>query len=128
MKEYEKITFYNYLKKKKETFGLLNNKRDKIRKQRNHHSILKLFSSKKRKGGYWIIYRSGSIRPSIFSISSSMEGKKKSIPYHSRAVCNTQKMPVRLFNSSIFVFFFIYLPRRLIMGDIENLYYVISSG
>lgn len=43
MKKYEnkKILFF-YLKKKKETLGLLNNKRNKYIKQRSHHSIFEL--------------------------------------------------------------------------------------
>lgn len=38
-KNMKKKLFITIWKKKKETFGLLNNKWDKIRKQRNHHSI-----------------------------------------------------------------------------------------
>ncbi|KAI3953426.1 hypothetical protein MKX01_032753 [Papaver californicum] len=49
--------------------------------------ITKLFfNSPERKGGKWIIYRSG------FDRSSTL-GKSR---FHSRAVCNAQKMPVRV--------------------------------
>ena len=49
-----------------------------------------------------------------------MEDKKK---FHSRAVCNTQKMPVRLFNC-IFVCGFFYLFRT-IRREEGNPYYII---
>jgi len=46
MKEYEKKQYFNYFEKK-ETFGLLNKRRDEIIKQRNHHSIFKILPNKK---------------------------------------------------------------------------------
>lgn len=52
-------------------------------------TIIVFFNSSERKGGKWIIYRSG------FDRSSTL-GKSR---FHSRAVCNAQKMPVRFFNS-----------------------------
>lgn len=55
MKEYEN-------KKNKDTLGLLNHKRNKYIKQRSHHSIFEL----KKKGGNWIIYRSGYNRTPYF--------------------------------------------------------------
>lgn len=45
-KTFNNIIFYERIKKK-ETFGLLNKKLDEIRKQRNHHSLLKIVSNKK---------------------------------------------------------------------------------
>ncbi|KAI3881688.1 hypothetical protein MKX03_016708 [Papaver bracteatum] len=49
-------------------------------------TIIVFFNSSERKGGKWIIYRSG------FDRSSTL-GKSR---FHSRAVCNAQKMPVRV--------------------------------
>ncbi|KAI3892907.1 hypothetical protein MKX03_012423, partial [Papaver bracteatum] len=48
--------------------------------------IIVFFNSSERKGGKWIIYRSG------FDRSSTL-GKSR---FHSRAVCNAQKMHVRV--------------------------------
>ncbi|KAI3849482.1 hypothetical protein MKX03_033774 [Papaver bracteatum] len=56
-----------------------------ITKQSNG-TIIVFFNSSERKGGKWIIYRSG------FDRSSTL-GKSR---FHSRAVCNAQKMPVRV--------------------------------
>ena len=73
MKEYErKSIFFLFENKKKETLGLLNNRRNKYIKQRNHRSIFIVFLNYyKRKGGYWIIYQSESDRPyNLFYISS----------------------------------------------------------
>lgn len=45
-KRIKKQYFVN-LSEKKETLGLLNKKLHKIKEQRNHHSLLKIFSNKK---------------------------------------------------------------------------------
>lgn len=58
--------FFFIRKKNKETLGLLSHKRNKYIKQRGHHSIFELLQ-KKKKGGNWIIDRSGYNRPHIFS-------------------------------------------------------------
>lgn len=68
----ENKSFFYFQIKKKETLGLLNNRRNKYIKQRNHHSIFIVFLNYyKRKGGYWIIYQPESDRPyNLFYISS----------------------------------------------------------
>lgn len=71
MKEYEK---------KKETLGLLNQRRDKYIK--SNGAIIVFFNCSERKDGNWIVCRSESDKPYIyiFSLSSmEMEGKVNSI-------------------------------------------------
>lgn len=67
-----KINLVFLFEKKKETLGLLNNRRNKYIKQRNHHSIfIGFLNYYKKKGGYWIIYQPESDRLyHLFYISS----------------------------------------------------------
>jgi len=53
---------------KKETFGLLNQKRDEIKEQRNHHSYKIFIIKQKRKVVIGLFTESGSDRPGIFYI------------------------------------------------------------
>ncbi|KAI3910295.1 hypothetical protein MKW92_012950 [Papaver armeniacum] len=66
------------------SFVLVGGEITKINIERNG-TIIVFFNSSERKSGKWIIYRSG------FDRSSTL-GKSR---FHSRAVCNAQKMPVR---------------------------------
>ena len=93
------------VRKKKETLGLLNHRRDKYRKQQNHHSIFVLHSNmNERKGGKWIIQQSRSDGFFFFFFDKIERGKRNSIaePYamHKRCLYGPS------FNSIFFLFFF----------------------
>lgn len=85
---------------KKETLGLLNHRRNKYIKQRGHHSIFELIRKKKRRVVIGLFIDLGLI-DSIFSLFSFIEKRE----FHCKAVCNAQKMPVRLFNSIFFSYY-----------------------
>lgn len=92
--EYEKKKrkFFLIWSYQKETLGLLNHRRDKYRKQQNHHSIFFYIT-------IWMKGRvvNGSFNnldrmDSFFFLRKNRRGKRK---FHCRAVCNAQKVPVR---------------------------------
>jgi len=91
--------------KKKETLGLLNHRRNKYIKQRDHHSI---FIPQKRRVVIGLFIDLG-LLDSIFSLFSMKEKRE----FHCKAVCNAQKMPVRFFNSIFFSYSLAILPASL---------------
>ena len=107
-------------KKKKKIFFLIGSEKpwdflikDEINKtyikQQNHHSIFDFYE---RKGGKWIIQRSGSYGLYLFLVPLSLswaDGRERSIPLRSRMQCTKDACTVVQFYLFLIVIFIPYL-------------------